>query len=300
MSMDLDRAMDYLAFVHERHHIWNLRQKGAPQPWTEDPILRAYKFTNVFRVLDYGSQFLLRELLEPDLSPRDILARCFLYRYTNLPATWVYFREELGRYPMADDLNETLCDLFAARMAAGVLSYSSAYIIHPMNTVGEGPKFNLIVKVAQGMFGRGSSLTARFLAADSQRERYELLRAPRGVGEFMAMQILTDWGYSTQCGVDRENEFVVAGPGAIRGAKTLGADNSPLGWIEWAYAALRRDPRTPYIRVGDSHRGPSLMDVQNTFCEFSKYVRYEANPQRTQPYAPVHPGPETIVLPEHW
>lgn len=295
--MDLDRAMEYLEFVHERHNVWERRRAGDPQPWTYDPVLAGNKFTNVFRVLDYGSQFLVKELLDPDLSPRDILARCFLYRYTNLPATWTWWREQLGRYPVADDLGERLCDLFAQRLASGALSYSAAYIIHPMNTVGTGPKFNLIVKVARGMFGPGSALMEDFLAAETQAERYEILKAPRGVGAFMAMQILTDWGYSTQCGVDREDEFVVAGPGAIRGANALGAGSKPLERIHWAYRVLRDEPDTPALPGG---REPSLMDVQNTFCEFSKYVRHKAKAPRTQPYSPEHSGTGTIVLPEHW
>lgn len=74
--MDLDRAMEYLEFVHERHNVWERRRAGDPQPWTSDPVLAGNKFTNVFRVLDYGSQFLLKELLDPSLPSRDILARC--------------------------------------------------------------------------------------------------------------------------------------------------------------------------------------------------------------------------------
>lgn len=30
---------DFLAFVVERHRIWEQRQAGLPQPWTSDPVL---------------------------------------------------------------------------------------------------------------------------------------------------------------------------------------------------------------------------------------------------------------------
>lgn len=33
---------DFLAFVAERYRIWEQRQAGSPQPWTDDPILATY------------------------------------------------------------------------------------------------------------------------------------------------------------------------------------------------------------------------------------------------------------------
>ena len=65
--MDVDMWLVYRAFVIERHKIWERRQAGEPGPWTRDPILASRKFTNVFRVLDPGTQFVLTDLF-PDLS----------------------------------------------------------------------------------------------------------------------------------------------------------------------------------------------------------------------------------------
>ena len=43
------------------------------------------------------------------------------------------------------------------------------------------------------------------------------------------------------------------------------------------------------------------MDVQNTLCEFSKYVRFQSKPIPTKQYVPAHPGPQPPpVLPKHW
>jgi hypothetical protein len=47
----------YRVMVVERHKIYLARQNNEPQPWTTDPVLRNRKFTNMFRVLDPGSQF---------------------------------------------------------------------------------------------------------------------------------------------------------------------------------------------------------------------------------------------------
>lgn len=77
----------YHDFVVARHQIWEKRQLGLPAPWATDPLLNTRKFTNVFRVLDAGTQFVIRELF-PDTTYQTALMRAFLYRYTNRPEPW--------------------------------------------------------------------------------------------------------------------------------------------------------------------------------------------------------------------
>ena len=36
-------------WINERHAIYLARVRGDSPPWTQDPILREYKFTNPFR-----------------------------------------------------------------------------------------------------------------------------------------------------------------------------------------------------------------------------------------------------------
>jgi hypothetical protein len=288
--------MSYLDFVPERHRVWEARQQGAAQPWTDDPILRTRKFTNVFRVLDPGSQFVLTDLAPDDVTPRTALARCFLYRYTNLPSTWRFLRDHFGEYP--DEMDLYGPDLVEAihhwRDVQQNKVFSGAYVILPQpNRPGDK------VEQAVGLAARWMNSHAEdFLAATSQQQRFAILRREYGVGPFMAMQILTDWGYTPQCGEDREAEFVVAGPGCIKGAKFISPDRPVEDTLEWATTMCRVLPGMPVLPGG---RKPSRMDVQNTFCEFSKYHRYAGKPIPAKEYAPAHPGPQPApVLPAHW
>jgi hypothetical protein len=107
------------------------------------------------------------------------------------------------------------------------------------------------------------------------------------------MQTLTDWGYSEH-GADRENEFVVAGPGAVKGAAVLDPTATPLDVIKRMHVELQLERDVPQLYG----RVPSYMDVQNTLCELSKYVRFT---DRGKAYVPAHPGvqPEP-TLPSHW
>ena len=47
-----DPVKRLFAFANERHMIYRRREAGESPPWTADPILCNYRFTNVYRELD--------------------------------------------------------------------------------------------------------------------------------------------------------------------------------------------------------------------------------------------------------
>lgn len=287
--MNLDVLMTFLDFVTERHRIWEQRQAGKPQPWTEDEILASHKFTNVFRVLDPGSQFVF-ELAPPDDDPFDVIARLFLYRHTNLPAVWRAFAADAGSYPTVDELGDFL-DFCREYKERGGQLFSGAYMVFPQSTVPGTEKIVSVVDLTLRLYREGTFQDV--INARTLRDRFRALRVNKGVADFMSMQITTDWGYTAQCGQDLENEFVVAGPGSKRGAALLERRGKPEETIAWAQKVLHQEEGLQL----PSGRLPSLMDVQNCFCEFSKYAKRKPG----RPYKPAHPGrqPEPR-LPEHW
>lgn len=321
--MNLDNAINFLEFVAERHRIWEKRQAGEPQPWTDHPILARYKFTNVFRVLDYGSQFLLEELYNPDLSPRDNLMRFFLYRHTGRVETWEYLQLMMGDYPTVDTLPEALAAMKEYRGEVKVKTimgkshswtphkierkassfqrsvFTGAYLVFPQSDEPGTDKLDSVFNLTARLFTPGSpdDVMPDFLAAKTQAERFTCLRRNKGVADFMSMQILTDWGYTTEF---REDEFVVCGPGAKKGAAALepGKGIHPNHVLLWAVDAVRALPDVPLL----AGRPPSWMDVQNCLCEFSKFVRYQSAPVRDGVrYTPAHPGAQNApTLPRKW
>ncbi len=324
--LNVDMAMTYLDFVVARHKVWEARQRGESGPWSDDPILNARKFTNVFRVLDYGTQFVLTDLIDPGLPVRDQLMRVFLYRHTGIVDSWRWLEALEGGYPLAEDL-PNLFEVWnpyrgkttqvmipkiqnssqpRAHRPAGFQKkvgerpiFTSAYLVFPQSQVRGTDKLKSIIDLTIRMFHPDSpdDIVPRFEAATTQQERFAAIHSAKGVGDFMSMQSLTDFGYSPQAGEDREDEFVVLGPGARRGALAL-SSGRPEDTLLWAVDAIRSLPDCPTLPSG---RVPSYMDVQNTLCEFSKYVRFMGKPPRDKPFSPAHPGPQTSpVLPEHW
>ena len=77
----------FFCFCREREQIRFLRESGAPDPWTEDPIFQQGRFLNVFREDDRGSKAILRfaRSLEKDLS--SLTHALFFARWCNRQET---------------------------------------------------------------------------------------------------------------------------------------------------------------------------------------------------------------------
>lgn len=297
--IDVDMAMVYVDFVLERHRVWERRQMGAEPPWTDDPVLAKYKFTNVYRVLDHGSQFLLRELLQPAEDLRTVMMRAFLYRYTNRPEPWIWFKEEHGRYPVPDDLPSFLIEEWKQYQAEGGKVFGTAYKMFVGGENKGTDRVTWAVNLTREHFGKHGfyDIVPLWGQCSWQHERLDLLRTIPRCKDFMAMQVLTDIGYVSRR--SDENEFVIPGPGAKRGAAAVFPKGDATDAIHWARRQFTENgPRL--LTPSGRERPPSLMDIQNTFCEFSKYVRYlEIDKGRGHKVA--HPGPQPKpVLPKHW
>jgi hypothetical protein len=186
-------------------------------------------------------------------------------------------------------MNEDLATILKEYRDRGEIVFSGAYVILPE----PGTKNDKIEGAVR--------LTSKFMKdhwpayreAQTQEDRFEILRRTPGIGPFLAMQILTDYGYGLV--EDRENQFVVAGPGARKGASHLAPGERPEKVIREMCAFWEQD-RTVIL----NDRSLSLMDVQNTFCEFSKYVRELHTPKKTTAYKPAHPGPQSIPIIPQW
>ncbi len=57
--MELSPVMDtYWRFAHERQQVYFKRLQDPVGPWTDDPIIGRYRFTNAYRASDRVSQYL--------------------------------------------------------------------------------------------------------------------------------------------------------------------------------------------------------------------------------------------------
>jgi hypothetical protein len=266
----------YWRFAAERLAIFYRRRRDPVGPWTTDPILRAYRFTNVFRATDRVSQYLIREVqyrADRSLEPGEVFFRTILFKIFNKIETWEAL--EYARGPLSwrtvdlDAVDRTLSLL----RAGGQRIYSAAYII-PAPPFGRARKHsNHLALLARMMTDR---LPDRLEQAPDLRAVYERILSYPGLGRFLAFQYAIDLNYSTLLDFDEAN-FVVAGPGALDGiSKCFSATSgrSPEDVIRWATdrQEIEFTQRGLYFN-GLFGRRLQPIDCQNLFCEISKYTR---------------------------
>ena len=121
-------------YAAERQQIYWRRLKGQPPPWTDDPILSAYRFTNVYRAADRVSQFLINRVQAGNWDWPDTFLRTLLFKLFNQPQTWQRLVDRLGE-PDCKNLKDLKLDQVLDQIASQGPIYNPAYIMpRPANT----------------------------------------------------------------------------------------------------------------------------------------------------------------------
>ena len=87
----------YFYFIQERMNVF-WRKLNGESNLTDDPILKKYKFTNVYRACDRTSQYLIRDVIYKDISAysaEDVLLRILIFKIFNKIETWDYLSKVL-------------------------------------------------------------------------------------------------------------------------------------------------------------------------------------------------------------
>lgn len=276
---------DYWRFAAERQAIYFRRLAEPVGPWTQDPILAVYRFTNAYRASDRVSQYLIREVqYRPDRpqTPPELFFRTLLFKLFNRIQTWEVIERTLGPLVWEGlDLNK-LVRVLDEHKAQGGQVYSAAYIMPPPQLGHSSKHANHLALLARMMNERmpESVLRARSLGAV-----FELLVRYPGIGKFLGVQYAFDLNYSDLLSFS-ESDFVIAGPGAVDGIAKCFADTggrSPEAVILQVTDEQERAFATRGLTFQNLY-GRSLqpIDCQNLFCEISKYARV-AHPHRLGP-----------------
>ncbi|MET0106057.1 MAG: nucleotide kinase domain-containing protein [Sedimenticola sp.] len=269
----------YFHFMEERMDIFWRKLESPEEPLTTDPIFQEYKFTNVYRASDRVSQYLIAEVIEKqdgNEAPENVLLRILLFKIFNRIDTWSFLTETVPEIRVDNFDPHELSKLLATRMQNQPI-FSPAYI---MTATGKGYshlkyKHERWLSMVKKEIIDSASLE-RILEAKSLQEVYDILRECTFIGPFLAYQYAIDMNYSDAIDFD-ENSFVMAGIGAQRGIKKC--FTSLHGYTYEDAIRYVLDNIDAYReRYGKQlsalpNRQPTLIDLQNCFCETDKYLR---------------------------
>jgi hypothetical protein len=276
----------YWTFAAKRQNVFQKRLIDAIGPWSDDPVIRGNRFTNIFRASDRVSQYLIRLQYSGDQDPAEIFFRTLLFKMFNRIETYEYLRLRLGDISWGSFSFDRYNDVLSERLVAGHTVYSAAYIMPSAGSVfGYASKHsNHLALLAKMMKDK---VYERIAKSTALSDVFDNLLSYPSLGSFLAFQYTIDLNYSSFLNFS-EMDFVVAGPGAKNGIgkcfESLGdysfedvirmvADEQEQQFLQNGYA-----PQTLWGRP------LQLIDCQNIFCEVDKYLRV------TQPELSIQSG----------
>lgn len=209
----------YWYFACERQNIFLKKLNNLPAPWTDDEILRTYKFCNSYRVNDRVSQYLLKNVIynNKKYTKETMLFRIILFKLFNKESTWELLLENFNDITLENFDQSKYSNVLKNALNNGVKIYNDAYISCANKAFGYDKKHDNHLALLNKMFVV-DKVQNKILECKTMKEAFNIIRSYPLIGNFMAYQLVTDINYSDIVNW-QENEFTVAGPGSIRGIK---------------------------------------------------------------------------------
>lgn len=278
--MSASRANKFFDYLIERENVRLRKEAGDFFPWTEDPILQTYKFTNVRRQHDKTSQVLRGEFYEPHFHDdrRAILMNCAKHRYFGT----YEFAGAIGWMEYDDFDFEYIKETAKDRLENRERVFTGAYVI--TNQGISAPKQEVVVDYfLTPLWEATPEIVKLAQTTQSWRQVAELMMQIKGFGGsgFMTKEVLLDTTYTgfwekqvdgMSFPADWET-WTPIGPGALRGAsRVLGDDNAKPVKNHKAYDLIMKlcYEQDVYF-THDFKLSPT--DIQFGLCEFDKYER---------------------------
>lgn len=280
MNREIYRMLVY--YIKERYAIRLRKESGEPRPWTDDPILRDWRFTNIRREHDRESLWLLNNIsTNPDLSLQDKILNTIVFRLYNRHQT----AEKLG-LPIhftskfnPEDYRELCNDpnhlyftnvFYTLGLKMSLERYCEGEECVPMR----------VLWFIKHLIARKAAKKIYLETIHGGKGVYSLLTKFGGIGAFMGYQLFVDLTYIPEFPVS-ENNFVIAGPGCKTGLNLLFTDRDGLSHEEclfWLTDKLNKklDFTKIFTDLPKFDQKVNVMSLENCFCELQKYHKVKA------------------------
>lgn len=249
-------------WMRERERVRLAKSDGLQAPWTNDPVLRHYRFCNVCRIDDKVSQWLLKNWYEPFHNHKNSLIACVLARQFNrietlaaigFPKVWNPVRVHA---------------VVQKQMLLGPV-YSAAYVI--TGTLSKEKKPHQSIYSVVDVIHKAKPL----VNASSMKDTADMLMTFRGISSFTSGQIVADLRHAIGGTWADRMQWAPIGPGSRRGMNRLLGRELLAKMRQGEFGGLLE---ALIENLGSEDMGGitdcmEAMDYQNCLCEFDKYSR---------------------------
>ena len=282
--LDEEKLDLYVRYQKERTNIYYKKEVlKEPAPWTKWDVLQKYKFTNTRRELDRESKILIENvLLRDDVSDKNKLLNSIFLRVFYSKCYPILLLKE--RYI---DFDKTLIDKEYKEKISSTLPKSvgdPAYLLSTISikTFAENKGYKCVDNTITFLEKRQHLIYDMFFNISSPLEIFEKAQKyninPHG--KFIFYQVFVDMTYIPEYKFS-ENEFTLSGPGCTAGIRLLCKDKDCLSdeefmfWLRDNIEKIRPDfnPKEMFHFLPEDQRNWGVMQIENSFCEFSKLCK---------------------------
>lgn len=281
---------DFYTYALKRHQIYISRSLDEPRSeWTDDPILKHYRFTNVFRELDKTTVWYRENVREKYDGTPSVFLATILFRWFNRISTG----EALFNQVDASFAEPVAAAWLAGKAGAGDLKraitafcgkgpyVTGAYII---TSPAGMSKLDGVIQCCEWMRKKESAWNRYFsMQQRSLFDTWDTLRHEKHMGPFMAYEVVTDLRHTHLLRqADDIYTWANPGPGAKRGLmRVFGHPITHRGekilfttkqCIEHMRTMMELINEKDEVRKGWWPKW-EMRDVEHTLCEFDKYER---------------------------
>ena len=264
----------FFGWINERHAIYQRRAGGNPPPWTDDPILSVYKFTNPFRENDRVTVWMRENWTRPhDNRPHgEIIFNCCLFRMVGTT-------EFADAHGWVSNWNPIFTkSLILDRLSKKQRTFTGAYII--TNQGLKCSKAEVVVDHFLSPIWKDQGKLAEVSReTNSLQALHEAMASYRGWGGggFMSYEVVSDLLHTPVLAQAQDRlTWANAGPGAIRGLNRIHGRDLKKGMNQPQANNEMRDLLVSAGKYIGSHIKVTDMDmrvIEHSLCEWDKYER---------------------------
>lgn len=253
-ELNWNNVYHFKRFVIDRYRVHKRKDvKQLPAPWTNNPVIREFKFTNVRREHDRQTRYLIENIVENDnLTLEDKIVNCFMFRAWNNWETlkdfgFPYSSKKLYRPELKENIRPMYKKLqiedpqrlwwsnaFNQGGFKMVWGYEdgTARTLYERNGAKKHHEPDIPIRPFHiGPYLKKNCVIDKILHSDNQIQVFEAIKEVPGYANFMSYQVFVDLTYIKEFPFS-ENEFVIAGPGCKRGLDLIFKDKDGMTYEE--------------------------------------------------------------------
>lgn len=261
-------------FIVERDNVRRLKECGVAKPWTNDLILRSYRFCNVCREDDTETKWIAQNWRNPNVDEPHLWFAMMVARLFN----WHDTLQDIG-FPIPFDARylKRMRAKLINRIANGQKVWTGAYMV---STNGQPVMYKhdyVIEKVLKPAWRWRDSIWPQ--EGDTLQSFFERLMTLEGMGSFMAGQVIADLKYAEGTPLYHAADWdtwATPGPGSKRGLNRVYDRPVRAPWRKDEFLPTLQELRKALLvelAARGFKRTMHAQDVQNCLCEFDKYER---------------------------